>query len=352
MAKNKLNETSYPLVSIVILNYNAGDLLLNCVKSVFDTKYDNFEVIVVDNVSTDNSHIKCKEKFEKIHLIQNKKNLGYCEGNNVGIQNSNGEYVVILNPDTVVEPTWLSELLSAYEKHGEGLYQPKILSLYKKNVLQSTGNMLHVFGFGFARDKGVIDVNQRNKIEQIGYASGTCLFTSLNVIKKIGLFDPFLFLYHDDLDLGWRAAQIGIRSCYVPLSVIYHAESYTLKWSAQKFYWLERNRRYCLLTHYSKKTYSKLRPSLLLVDILVWFFYLSKGFIGSKIKAELDIIKNKKQIIKKYEELEAQKNISDSELIRTFPDMIFVPEDVSGTIINKSFNSLLTRLSRKVKQKI
>ena len=70
-----------PLVSIIILNYNAGELLLNCVDSVFKSTYTNFEVLVVDNLSTDNSHIRCKEKFEKIQLIENKENLGYCEGN-------------------------------------------------------------------------------------------------------------------------------------------------------------------------------------------------------------------------------------------------------------------------------
>ena len=65
-----------PLVSIIILNYNAGELLINCVESVFQTKYSNFEVIVVDNISSDNSHKKCKEKFEKIQLIENSKNYG------------------------------------------------------------------------------------------------------------------------------------------------------------------------------------------------------------------------------------------------------------------------------------
>ena len=75
MIKNNSN----PLVSIIILNYNAGDLLLNCVDSVFKSTYPNFEVIIVDNLSTDNSHIRCKEKFKKIQLIENKKNLGYCE---------------------------------------------------------------------------------------------------------------------------------------------------------------------------------------------------------------------------------------------------------------------------------
>ena len=212
MVKSNLNH----LVSIIILNYNAGDLLLNCVDSVFKSAYSNFEVLVVDNLSTDNSHITCKEKFKKIQLIENKKNLGYCEGNNVGIRKANGEFIVILNPDTIVEPNWLDELISAYNKFGDGLYQPKHLSLTEKTIYMSAGNMLNIFGFGYAREKGKKDENQFNKIEEIGYASGTCLFTSSAVLKKIGLFDPFIFLYHDDLDLGWRASQFGIKSYYVP----------------------------------------------------------------------------------------------------------------------------------------
>ena len=341
-----------PLVSIIILNYNADDLLLNCVESVLHTKYDNFEIIVVDNASTDNSHKKCKEKFEEIFLIENKENFGYCEGNNTGIRKAKGDFVVILNPDTIVEPTWLQELISAYNKLGDGLYQPKILSLYEKNILQSTGNMLHLFGFGFARDKGLEDTDRYDEVEQIGYASGTCLFTSLAVLKKIGLLDSFLFLYHDDLDLGWRAAQLGIKSYFVPSSIIYHAESYILKWSAKKFFWLERNRRYCLLTHYSKKTYSKLLPSLICVDILIWLFYLSRGFIGSKIKAELDIIKNKEYISKRYHELESKKTVMDVELIETFPDNIFVPQSVSGYTNSKIFNFLISLLSRRAKNSL
>ena len=346
------SEKNNPLISIIILNYNAGQLLLNCVESVFKSRYENMEVIVVDNASSDKSHITCKEKFNKIHIISNEKNLGYCEGNNVGIRNAKGEFIVILNPDTEVEPSWLDELLHAYIKNGDGLYQPKILSLYEKEILQSTGNMLHLFGFGFAREKGLKDNKQRKNIETIGYASGTCLFTSISVLNKIGLFDPFLFLYHDDLDLGWRAAQLGIKSYFVPSSEIYHAESYTLKWSAKKFFWLERNRRYCLLTHYSKETYRKLLPSLILVDILVWLFYLYKGFLGSKIRAELDIIRNKEHIAKRHKELESKKLVSDVELIKSFPDDIYVPINVSSVTTNNFFNSILSKLSRKAKSSI
>lgn len=345
-----MNEQSKPLVSIIILNYNAGQLLINCVESLLKMNYPNYEIIVVDNASHDQSHKKCKEMFPQINLIENKENLGYCEGNNVGIRAAKGEFLVILNPDTIVAQNWLSELVYAYGKKGQGLYQPKILSLYEEGILQSTGNMLHVFGFGFARDKGIKDDSRYTDIQEIGYASGTCLFTSALTMKKIGLFDPFLFLYHDDLDLGWRAAQLNIKSYYVPLSVIYHAESYNLRWGEKKFFWLERNRRYCLLTHYSKDTYNKMRSSLFIVEILVWFFYLKKGFLGAKIKAELEIRKNRKHIETKYNELESKKLVPDVELISRLPDEIFVPKNVAGEYGNKTFNSIISKLSKKVKR--
>ena len=341
-----------PLVSVIVLNYNAGDLLLNCVDSVFKSTYPNFEVIIVDNLSTDNSHVRCKEKFKKIQLIENEKNLGYCEGNNVGIKSAKGEFILILNPDTIVDPDWLNELFRAYQKHGEALYQPKHLSLKEKSTIMSTGNMMNVFGFGYAREKGQKDVNQHNTIEQIGYASGTCLFIPSSIFKNVGLLDPFIFLYHDDLDFGWRAAQLGIKSYYVPSSVIYHAESYLLRWNAKKFFWLERNRKYCILTHYSKETYAKMRSSLFLVDLCVWIFYLSKGFLAAKIKAELDIYRNKDAIKIRYNQLEKIKIVSDKELIKKFPDEIFVPKNVSEPIFNQLFNNILSTLSKKVKKKI
>ena len=341
-----------PLVSIIILNYNAGQILLDCFESVIKTNYSNFEIIIVDNASEDKSYRECKEKFENTKIIENEKNLGYCEGNNIGIKNAKGEFVVILNPDTTVDPCWLNELFSAYKKYGEALYQPKHLSLKEKSIIMSTGNMMNVFGFGYAREKGKKDVNQYDTIEQVGYASGTCLFAPVSVFDKVGLLDPFIFLYHDDLDFGWRSAQIGIKSYYVPSSIIYHAESYSLRRNSEKFFWLERNRKYCLLTHYSKNTYSKIFPTLMLVDLLVWLFYLSKGFLGSKIRAELDIKKNRKKILERYEELERKKKISDRDLVVNFPDLIQIPSSVTGKNTSSFFNTLIKRLSQRAKKNI
>ena len=98
-------------VSIIILNYNAGDLLEKCISSVVESNYENFEIILVDNASKDQSHKKCKEKFPQIKLIENKENLGYCQGNNVGLEQADGEYIIILNLDTEVESNWIEGFL-------------------------------------------------------------------------------------------------------------------------------------------------------------------------------------------------------------------------------------------------
>lgn len=345
-------EKNTPLVSIIVLNYNAGQLLYNCIESIQKLDYPKIETIVIDNISTDNSQNICKEKFPFIKLIQNEKNFGYCEGNNIGIKSAKGEYVLVLNPDTIVESNLILELLSAFKITGNGLFQPKILSLDDKKILQSTGNMIHLFGFGFAREKGKIDYDNIHEIKSVGYASGTCLFSSKEIFQKLGFFDNFLFLYHDDLDLGWRARQQGIKSFFVPKTAVYHAESYSLKWSKTKFYWLERNRRYCLKTHYSQETLKKIKTDLWYIEFLVWIFYFSKGYISAKIQAELDLRKNKEFIKKKQIELENKKIISDLELIKEFPDRIEIPKKVSEGFHSKIFLNLIEFLSKKAKKKL
>jgi len=342
-----LTESSEPLVSIVILNYNAGKLLDDCLHSIHKTEKVNFEIILVDNASTDKSYKEYTQKFPDVNLIENSKNLGYCEGNNVGIRATKGEFVVVLNPDTIVNPTWLHELLHAYKKNGEGIYQPKILATTDHDMLLSSGQFIQLFGFGYSRGKGETHIEGSNNIEKIGYASGTCIFTSKKIIEKLNLFDPFLFAYHDDLDLCWRASMLGINSFYVPSSVIFHPiEGYSFKWSKFKFYLMERNRQYCLLTHFSKSSYFKMLPSLILVDFAVSLFYLKKGMFGTKIRTSLNILKNLTKISKKYQEIQSTRILSDKEIIKIFQDKIQVPKWVVSEESNEIFNNFLNKLSK------
>ena len=331
MKIEELNEKE-PLISIIILNYNAGKLLFECVDSVFKSNYTNLEVIVVDNDSKDNSHNECKEQFEKITLIENKENLGFCEGNNVGIRQARGEFLVILNPDVIVDSEWLKHLLVGFRKYGDGLYQPKVLATTDHKTIISVGNMIQLFGFGFSRGKGEVDNGQYEQDEVVGYASGTCLFSSSKIFKKIDNFDPFLFAYHDDLDLCWRGRLKGIKSFYLHKSIVYHPlEGYSFKWNSFKFFLMERNRIYCIKKNFDKKTILKMLPSLILVDFAVTLFYLKKGFISAKIKANLDILKNR--------------IVNDDNLIKEFSNEIEIPQWVIGKDDNNFLNKVFEKLS-------
>ena len=120
----------------------------------------------------------------------------------------------------------------------------------------------------------------------------------------------------------------------------------------KKFFWLERNRKYCLLTHYSLSTRKKMRLGLFIVDLMIFFFYLGKGMIKAKINADLEIFKNRKIIRRRYRELEKIKTVPDKVLIEKFADTIFIPEDVSNELTGKLFNRMLGLITRYTKKRL
>ena len=202
------------------------------------------------------------------------------------------------------------------------------------------------------RSKGKVETKNIKNVERITYSSGPCIFTTKKIFEKLGMFDSFLFLYHDDLDLSWRAAMQKIDSFYIPTITVFHKESYNFQWSSKKFFWLERNRKYCILTHYSKKTQKKIANQLFLTDILVWISYFFKGFLLVKIKAELEIRKNENKIEEKYLEIEKMKIVSDEEMIQNFSDDIWIPKDIANNFFSKLFNLILKKLSINARKKL
>ena len=142
---------------------------------------------------------------------------------------------------TLEDARSISQEIKAYEKTGDALYQPKSLKFRDPSILDGTGCMINIFGFGFARDKGIKDEGKYTEQEEISYASGTCMFAPKKIFDEIGYFDPTFFAYHEELDLGWRARIFGYRSYYVPQTIIHHHGSAHWKWSPQVFYLLERN---------------------------------------------------------------------------------------------------------------
>ena len=336
------------LVSIIILNYNGEKYLEDCLESIFrETKHD-FEVIVVDNNSPDKSGDKFSKKYQNCKFILNEKNEEVSEGLNVGIKNSNGEYIVLLNNDLIVAPKWLDYLFEAYEKNGSGLYQPKFLKMNDRSIIDSAGNLINVFGFGFSREKGKKDVLKYNSIEEIGFAAGTCMFTVKEIFDKVGYFDKKLFAYNEDLDLGWRARLLGYKSFYVPESIVYHHGSAQWKWSGEKFYLLERNRWIVLLSNYNTGTILKLLPSLLILEIALLMFFAKKRMLIKKLRSYGGIIRLNNHIAKRRKSLKRVVGFNDQEVLKSFFFFLETPLEVSETENIDKFNKLLKNLCKLV----
>jgi len=337
------------LVSIIILNYNGNEFLENCIESIFRETKQKFELIIVDNNSPDKSGEKFSKKYESCKFILNKKNVGVSEGLNIGIRNANGEHIILLNNDLIVAPKWLDYLFEAYKKNGNGLYQPKFLKMKNKKIIDSAGNLINIFGFGYSREKGKEDNLQYNSIEEIGFAAGTCLFCSKEIFDNVGLFDEKFFAYNEDLDLAWRARLLNYRSYYVPKSIVFHHGSAQWKWSGEKFYLLERNRWIVLLSNYNTKTIIKLLPSLIIIELVLLIFFTKKKMLIKKLKSYGGIIKLLNHIKKRKKGIQKIRVVDEKEILDLFSCTIETPLEVSETEGIDKFNKLLKLLCSFIK---
>jgi len=339
------------LVSVVILNYNDVNYIEKCLDSVFRTTGCKFEVILIDNGSTDGSSLACKEKFPQIRLFQNKENLAMA-ARNIGIDNAKGEYIVFLDSDATVEPDWIQNLVKSYLSHGIGLYQGKILETDDPTIIGSSGNLLNIFGFGYARGNGEKDIGQYEEFEQISFPVGACLFSSLETIKKIGYFDEsnLLYLMYDDVDYGWKALTLDIPSFYEPKSVVYHPKSTSSKLNSHKIFLLERNRWICLMSYYSTKTLVKIFPSFLLLEFSLFLFLIIKGMGLAKIKAFFSLLKMYSSIKQRKVQLNKKRKLSDNEIIIHFVNEIHLSEAMSKNKFSFFVCSVIKSLSKSIRR--
>lgn len=312
MEKNK------PLVSIVILNYNGHEVLKACLDSVFKSTYSAFEVIVVDNNSIDGSDEIARRMYD-IHLLKNKSNVGFCAGNNTGIRAARGEFIVLLNNDTVVHPEWLNQLVHEATCFDADLCQPKILLFGNGRTINSTGLTIHFAGFGMLRGSGEIDVGQYDKVKEVCGVHGACFFASKKAVEKMGLLDENFFAFNEDTDWSWRALLMGLKIIYVPTALVYH------KWGhgwgsrgAEKFYYAERNRIIMVMTNYSKHSLILLLPTLLLTEFATLGYCVATKTLFSKIRAYADVIRMSRYIMNRRKFIQNKRKMPDKWLANKF----------------------------------
>jgi hypothetical protein len=212
-----------PLISIVIPNWNGVAFLPVCLDSLISQSFRDFEVIVVDNGSTDNSRDLLASKYKWVQVVALDKNEGFAGGCNRGISPARGMWVVLMNNDTEAHKDWLKNIAAAIKNKPEySFFATKILRFDKREILDGTGDFisrsLFVFRFGqFDTDKG-----QYDGLGEIFSPCGASAIYKKEMLDDVGLFDEDFFAYLEDIDLGMRAHIAGYRGFFVHDSVIYH----------------------------------------------------------------------------------------------------------------------------------
>jgi GT2 family glycosyltransferase len=222
-----------PKVSIILLNLNGYEDTRDCLESLRQVEHANFEIILVDNGSSDDSAARLRTEFPEIRLISTQENQGFSGGNNLGIRDAlerGTDYILLLNNDTIVDSHFLAHLVTAGEMESEiGILGPKIFYASEPERIWFAGGELDYVGGGCRhRGKGQFDSDDKfSRSEETAFISGCAMLVKAWVFQRLGLLDEKLFIYWEDMDFCMRARKAGCRCFFVPEAKIWHKVSRT-----------------------------------------------------------------------------------------------------------------------------
>ncbi|MBN1137157.1 MAG: glycosyltransferase family 2 protein [Anaerolineae bacterium] len=305
-----------PEVTVIIVNTNELHHLVTCLPTVLAQTYPKYEVLVVDNASTDGSveYIECT--FPQVTMVRNAANLGYAGANNVGFRHGRGTYLVVLNPDTRVEPDWLEELIRALENDPlAGLATSKILLMDDPQRINACGNDITYTGVTVCRGAGQ-HASAYDQPEIVPAVSGAGFAIKRSLLEQIGGFDEQFFIYYEETDLSLRAMLAGYHCLYVPTSVMVH--KYAFRFSAEKCFREERNRLFSWLKVFRWRTFAMLLPTLVLGEVLTWGYVVLRGpeYVRSKARSYLWIVKNWRQVMEARQRTQTLRAAPDRQIVR------------------------------------
>jgi len=235
-----------PLVSIITVNYDHPLVTCDLIESLNKITYPNIEIIVIDNKSPKDDPKIIKEKYPNIILYESHVNWGFAGGNNQGIMRAKGDFVLLLNNDTIVDPGFMEPLVAKFQSNPNiGVISPKIRFYYDPEIIQYCG--FHPINKYTVRNSSVgyreKDQGQFDCDYETAYAHGAAMMVPMEVIKKVGMMSYIFFLYYEEADWSYQIKKAGYLIWYIHNSLVYHKESVsTGKLSASKLYYLNRNR--------------------------------------------------------------------------------------------------------------
>lgn len=305
--------------SVLIPNWNGKHLLKKCLSSLEKQTFKDFEVIVVDNGSTDGSLNYIRRYFFSVKINSLEKNYGFARAVNEGIKISLGKYIFLLNNDTEVDKNCIQYLVSAANKNKKlGFVAAKMLNFYQRNVIDSTGDYIDVVGHANNIGLGEKDGDKFNKEGPIFLATGGGGLFKREVFEEVGYLDEDYFAYFEDVDLCLRAQLRGVKGWYEPKAKIYHIHKATSRKNPGFLEYLQfRNMTQTIIKDFPwaliKKDFNWLK--ILLVNLNTIRYLATKGFLWEALKAEGWILLHLPKLFYKRWKIQRSKKVSDQYMI-------------------------------------
>lgn len=343
--KIKKKTKSMDKVAVIIVSYNGEKYLPALLASLkrFQPLKCQADVFIIDNSSIDNSISFVRENFPEVKLVLNQENAGFAAGNNIGLKMAIGQgydYAMLLNQDTQITAGCLDKLVDAIKNNKQAAaVQPKILLYPKKHLINSVGCAIHYLGFGYAKGHLAPELDNDTEIREVDYCSGAACLLKASALKSAGLLDSRLFMYHEDLDLGWRFKLLGFKNILEPRSVVYH--EYEFSRSIKKFYYMERNRWLVMFKNYKSGTLFLILPALVIMELGLLLFSFGSGWLPEKLKVYWYFFKpnNWLEILRQRNIVQKQRVLSDRQAVWNFSGKI-LSQEINNPIINYLANPI------------
>jgi GT2 family glycosyltransferase len=307
-----------PLLSVIIVNWNGKSFLKECLDSLAAQTFSDFETVVVDNGSTDGSAGYIRENYAWVRLVELPENAGFAAGNNCGLTECSGVYIVTLNNDTRVETGFLQELVKAAEADpGIGMVAAKMLNFHETCRIDSVGIRATTTGLGMNRGVGEPDMGQYDTPEEVfGACAGAALYRRA-MLDEVGFFDPVFFAYYEDLDLAWRGRFAGWRCVTAPGAVAFHVHSATSgRMTPFTVYHVQRNKWYTIVKNWPVGLLFKSFPRIIFYDLGSIVLAALRGRLWAAMRARLQLLRDLPMLLGKRQEIKTFRKVKASDVER------------------------------------
>ena len=297
-------------IAVVILNWNGRNLLEQFLPSI-EKHSPNAEIIIADNNSDDDSIEFVKKQYPNFRIIKNTENGGYAKGYNQALQHVDADIFALVNSDIEVTENWLVSIEELFNKNKEvAIIQPKILDFKDKKKFEfagASGGFIDKLGYPYCRGRVFTEIEedngQYNKTSEIFWASGACFFIKADVFNEVGGFDEDYFAHMEEIDLCWRAHNLGKKVFYSPESIVYHVGGATLQESnPHKTYLNFRNSLFTVLKNAPFHEVPILVLSRLILDGIAGIKFVLEGNVKHTfaiIRAHFSFYKHMKKMLDK-----------------------------------------------------